>query len=134
MWGRCESAASEAPCIQVRVAVHLSISMENLYHCRKNTDEIPSKRRDVESKCYFSGYVWRPSIVVENWSAVALPATSCSPSRKIRSVSVGSRQQLLRNLSGLSYLDDFTPPFVDSGICGHEPGQPLAIIPTLRLL
>lgn len=82
MRGRCESAAPEAPCVQVCAAVHLSIL----------TDQIPSKRRDVESKCYFfSGYVWPPSIVVENWSAVALPATSCSPSRKIRSVGVHSR-------------------------------------------
>lgn len=33
----------------------------------------------------FSGCVWRPLTVVENWSAVALQATSSSRSRKIRS-------------------------------------------------
>lgn len=31
MRGRCESAASEAPCIQVCAAVLLSILMENLF-------------------------------------------------------------------------------------------------------
>lgn len=36
----------------------------------------------------FSGCVWPPSIVVENWSAVDLQATSSSPSKKIRSVEV----------------------------------------------
>lgn len=85
-------------------------------------------------KCSFSGCVWPPSIVVESWSAVALQATSCSPSRKIRSVSVRSWQQQLTSLCDSSYRDYFTPPFIVSGICGHEPGQPLAIIPTLRLL
>lgn len=38
MWGRCESAASEAPCIQVCAAVHL-------------------KRPDVDSKVFFNHHI-----------------------------------------------------------------------------
>lgn len=88
MWRRRESAASEAPRLQVCPAA-----------ARCGCSKLSAKTAEVinEMEMPLSGCVWPPSIVVENWSAVALRATSSSPWRKIRSVKVQDVYRLKTN-------------------------------------